>query len=285
MCIGSLVRAGAALATVLAAGVLAQSARAETVCGEVVTLATRGGVSLSYSIAGPATPAHAALVLLAGGGGYLNLDARGCARLLTNNALVRQREVFHKAGFITALVDAPTNYRGTDGLGGYRLATQHAEDLGKVIADVRTRSGTPVWLVGNSRGSISAVNAAARLSGPAAPDGLVLTSPVTSGRVGGQKAWVAQTVFGVRLDAIRVPVLVVAHANDTCLRSPPRLAAGLADKTGSTRRQTVTVTGGADRRGGEPSVEACDAKLAHGFAGQEAEVGEGIARFVRGARY
>jgi hypothetical protein len=41
---------------------------------------------------------------------------------------------------------------------------------------LRMRTQGAVWLVGTSRGSISALNAAARLSGPSAPDGIVLTS-------------------------------------------------------------------------------------------------------------
>ena len=168
-----------------------------------------------------------ALVLLPGGPGYAALDAKGCAGKLKGNSLVRSRDLFHRAGFVTALVDAPSDHRGEDGLGGFRMSPQHAEDIGKVIAYLRERTKLPVWLVGTSRGTISAVNAASRLTGPAAPDGLVLTSPVTSGRVGGYKAWVAQTVFSARLDAIRVPVLVVAHAADTCIRTPPSLAGGI----------------------------------------------------------
>ena len=54
----------------------------------------------------------------------------------------------------------------------------------------------------------------------------------------------AQTVFSVRLDAIRVPVLVVAHAADKCIRTPPSLAGSIVARTNGAREQTVTVTGG-----------------------------------------
>jgi len=76
---------------------------------------------------------------------------------------------------------------GEDGLAGFRTAPEHADDLGKVIADVRARTKAPVWLVGTSRGAISAANAASRLSGPPAPDGLVLISALMSGGRGGAK--------------------------------------------------------------------------------------------------
>ncbi len=51
------------------------------------------------------------------------------------------------------------------------MSAQHAEDIGKVIADVRERTKLPVWLVGTSRGAISAANAASRLTGPPRPTG------------------------------------------------------------------------------------------------------------------
>jgi len=261
---------------------------AQEACGEVVTVATHGRTTTSVSIGTPPASApqdgRMALVLLPGGPGYAALDAKGCAGKLKGNSLVRSRDLFHRAGFVTALVDAPSDHRGEDGLGGFRMSPLHAEDIGKVIAHVREHTKLPVWIVGTSRGSISAVNAASHLAGPAAPDGLVLTSPVTSGRVGGYKAWVAQTVFSAKLDAIRVPVLVVAHAADTCIRTPPGLAGGIVAKTTGAREQTVIVKGGAGAGKGV-SVEACEGRSPHGFIGQEAEVAAGIARFVRGGKY
>jgi hypothetical protein len=139
-------------------------AAAET-CGEVVTLAAHGGSTMAYSIAGPKGSEQAgriALVLLPGGPGTVALDADACARQLKGNSLVRSRGLFHGMGFVTALVDAPSDHRGGDGLAGFRIAPQHADDIGKAIADVRRRTGAPVWLAGTSRGAISAVNAAAR---------------------------------------------------------------------------------------------------------------------------
>ena len=149
-------------------------------CGYVVTFETQNGSTTRYSLALPqetgAQGPPIALVLLAGGHGHVDLDDSGCARALKGNSLVRSIPLFRAAGFATALVDAPSSHHGADGLGGFRIDAQHAEDLGKVIADVRARVKGPVWLVGTSRGAISAVNAATRLSGSSAPDGIVLTS-------------------------------------------------------------------------------------------------------------
>lgn len=264
------------------------NAASPTGCGEVVSMGTHGRTTTRYALAYPQAALvkaeRIALVLLAGGGGNLNLDDKGCARALTGNALVRSLPHFHAAGFVTALVDAPSDHRGDDGLAGFRIAVEHAEDLGKVIADVRARTQASVWLVGTSRGSISAVNAAARLSGPSAPDGLVLTSALMSGFSGGRRSWVAQTVFDLPLEAIKSPLLVVGHAADTCIRSPADRMGDITARANGTREQAVTVSGGPGWVG-RPDVNACEGRTPHGFFEQEAEVAAGIARFIRGGKY
>lgn len=259
-------------------------------CGEVVTLDARQGKTLRMAFSLPSTvnaapgPTPTTLVLLAGGGGHLDLDARGCARKLAGNSLVRSIPLFNAAGFATALVDAPSDFHGEVGLGGFRLETGHAQDLGQVIAHLRTRTQGAVWVVGTSRGAISAANAASRLSGPAAPDGVVLTSALMAGQPGARKPWVEQSVFDLPLENIRLPLLVVGHAADSCVRSPPGLMAQLAARTRSPRQQVVAVSGGPAlpaRRG----LDACEGRTPHGFIEQEAEVAAGIARFVRGSTY
>ena len=255
-------------------------------CGEVFIVDTHGGSTTRYSLAQPTQvrmpSPPIALVLLAGGNGHVNLDAAGCAQTLKGNSLVRSIPLFRAAGFFTALVDAPSTHHGVDGLEGFRAHEQHAEDLGKVIADIQTRTKAIVWLAGTSRGSISAVNAASRLAGPTAPAGVVLTSPVTVGQSGARKAWVAQSVFDLKLEAITVPLLVVGHASDSCIRSPAKLIGNISARTRSARAEIVTVSGGPGGAAAQSSTDACEGRSPHGFAGQEGEVAEGIARFVLG---
>jgi hypothetical protein len=255
-------------------------------CGEVFIVDTHNGSTTRYALAHPTKPQDKpiALLLLAGGNGYLNLDDAGCARALKGNSLVRSIPLFHSAGFFTALVDAPSTHHGVDGLEGFRTDGRHAEDLGKVIADVQVRTKAIVWLAGTSRGAISAVNAASRLSG-AAPAGVVLTSPVTVGQAGARKAWVAQSVFDLKLEAITVPLLVVGHAADNCIRSPAKLIGNIAARTSSALKEVVTVSGGSGNSAADASTDACEGRSPHGFIGQEAEVAAGIARFVLGGKY
>lgn len=251
-------------------------------CGEVVNVQTHAGSTTRYALTVP-QGAKGALVLLPGGSGHADLDARGCAQKLKGNSLIRSQELFQREGFATALVDAPSDYTGAEGLGGFRASPGHAEDLGKVIADVRRRVPGPVWLIGTSRGAISAGNAAGRLKGTAAPDGVVLTSPVTVGTTGGRLAWTAQTALDAPLEGVTVPLLLVGHAADACLRSPPDGMAAIAKRTKSQRLQVVTVTGGPGSR--QSGLAACEGRSPHAFVEQEAEVAAGIARFVRGGIY
>ena len=267
--------------------VAAISAAAQAPCGELVKLQTHSGTTTRYALSRPKADAggeRIALVLLPGGGGHADLDDKGCPRALTGNSLVRSIPLFNELGFVTALVDAPSDHPGDDGLAGFRLASEHAEDLGKVIVDLRARAQAPVWVVGTSRGSISAVNAAARLSGPSAPDGIVLTSALMVGSQSNVRPWLYQTVFEARLEDIKVPVLVVGHAADRCLRSPARLMDRVTARTRGAREQVVTVGGGPGYEG-PVGIEACIGRAPHGFVEQEREVASGLARFIREGVY
>ncbi|MBT9466608.1 hypothetical protein [Hydrogenophaga sp.] len=256
-------------------------------CGEVVAIETQERNTLRYAFM-PPPGAQAVgvvtLVLLAGGAGHVDLDAQGCARKLKGNSLVRSVPLFNAAGFATAVVDAPTDFHGEDGLGGFRADPRHAKELGQVIADLRARTRGAVWVVGTSRGAISAANAASRLLGPAAPDGLVLTSALMAGQSSARKPWVAQSVFDLPLEDMRVPLLLVGHAADTCVRSPAGLMERVAARTRSARQQVVTVSGG-PAKPPPAGLDACEGRTPHGFVDQEAEVAAGIARFVRGSTY
>jgi hypothetical protein len=251
-------------------------------CGEVRSVQTHEDTTTRYALAVP-QGAKGTLVLLPGGSGHADLDARGCAQKLKGNSLIQSQGHFQREGFATALVDAPSDHFGGEGLGGFRATPAHAEDLGRVIADVRKRVPGPVWLVGTSRGAISAANAAGRLRAPAAADGVVLTSPVTVGTTGGRLPWTAQTVYDTPLEDIRVPVLLVGHAADACLRSPASQLAEVARRLKTDRVQSVTVSGGPGAR--QTGLAACEGRSPHAFVEQEAEVAAGIARFVRGVKY
>lgn len=266
------------------ATLLVLSGGVSATCGQVIELPAHNGNSQRYALTHPAGKPDAALVLLAGGGGRLALDASGCPTALAGNSLVRMRSLFLAAGFATAYVDAPSDHAGEDGLGAFRATPAHADDLGRVIRDLRQRTGAAVWVIGTSRGAISAANAASRLQGTERPDGVVLTSPVSIGTPQGRKSWTAQTVFDTPLSAIQIPLLAVGHAADACQRSPANLVERIVSMSTSERRQSAIVEGGPGTAVA-PGLAACEGRSPHGFLEQETEVVAGIARFVRGERY
>lgn len=282
-------RISAMALVLILASVMMPIAQAAAPCGQVVTIKTHGSSTTRYAFAMPEPPPasgiKAAVLLLPGGGGHLDLDDAGCPRALQGNSLVRKLPLFHAAGFATALVDAPSDHPGEDGLAGFRIRPDHAQDLGKIIADVRARSKTAIWIIGTSRGSISAVNvASAGMTGAAAPDGIVLTSALMSGNPRARKDYVAHSVFDLPLGKITVPALIIGHADDRCERSPAAMMNRLAAALGSTRKQVVTVTGGPGGSG-VSGIDACTGRSPHGFIEQEAAVVSGIARFVSGGDY
>ncbi len=261
-------------------------------CGELITIITHDNSTTRYAYRAPtlADPSSApiTLLLLVGGSGYIDLDDKACPRALKGNALIRMMPIFSAMGFATALVDAPSDYHGVDGLGGFRIKPEHAQDLGKLINELHTRTHGAVWLIGTSRGTISAANTASRFTGSATgsatgsstADGLVLTSALMLGQNNARISWAAQTVFDLPLEEIRVPLLVIGHVKDGCPRSPANLMGNILAQSKSAHPKMLTVTGGSGDHGA-----ACEGYSAHGYIGQEEEVASAIARFIRGEDY
>lgn len=265
---------------------LAPAAAAADGCAEVLQIGQSGSHEFYAALALPDRGAPVAtLILLPGGSGVVKLNDRGCPRGLTGNSLIRSMPAFHAAGLATALVDAPPELQGPDGLGEFRIDARHAQGLATLLRELRARVAAPIWLVGTSRGAISAANAASRATADAAPDGLVLTSPVTVGNRG-RAAWTAHSVFDLSLERIRMPLLVVGHEADRCFRSPPgNLARIAAAATASPRKQVAVMTGGPGSRFAGTDLGACEGREPHGFADQEADLVAGILRFVRGGNF
>ncbi len=124
---------------------------------DIVTLSTRGGVTQSYPLSAPdAGKARAVAILFPGGAGKIDLERETARRALDRgNFLVRSRRLFADRGIAAAIVDAPSDQpRGMED--EFRLGAAHSEDIGRVVADLKTRfPALPVFLVGTSRGTVS----------------------------------------------------------------------------------------------------------------------------------
>lgn len=247
------------------------AARAAAADDEVKTLPTRPGVTEAFILLTPAGPPAASVILFTGGYGRLGLAQVGTATRNTN-FLVRNRQRFAQHGFLTAVIDAPSDLQ-TAGLVQFRTTAKHAEDVKAVMAFLRTAAPAPVWLIGTSMGSVSAASVAARL-GRAGPEGVVLTSSVT--RFSRQQI---ESLRDVDLDRIVVPTLIVHHRDDACGASPYAEAAQLGKRLRrSPKHALLTFEGGSGTQG-----DPCEPFSPHGYLGLDDEVIGAIAAWIKAA--
>jgi pimeloyl-ACP methyl ester carboxylesterase len=165
-------------------------------------------------------------------------------------------------------VDAPSDRQDGSFFHGFRDTPESAADARAIIAWLRSRSNTPVWIVGTSRGTESAAYLGTALQGAEAPAGIVLTSSVLSDKRGGN-------VIALPLERIAVPVLVVHHENDECLACLFSGVPGLMRALSAAPRKELIAM-----RGGRTQGHPCEAFGYHGYNGLEAEVVQRIAAWI-----
>src|SRR5262245_15449907 len=169
-----------------------------------------------------ATPANprAALIMLPGGNGMVEIGNDGSIRRMGQNFLLRTQPLWQAQGFAVVVLTPPNGMS----LFGYRHTAAYAAMLGQAVDFVRNRAKIPVWLVGTSQGSTAAVGGGARLGGKVA--GIVVASSVTGRSSSGE------TLFDAEPGLVAVPALIVANTGDACPASPPsdapKIAAALA---------------------------------------------------------
>jgi len=208
---------------------------------------------------------EAAAVLFTGGAGEVGLLDRGVPRP-GRNFLVRTRLQFVERGIATAVIDAPSDVRSMPD--SFRVGARHARDVAAVVADLGQRlPGIKVFLVGTSRGTVSAAYAGAALGDKIA--GVVLSSSLFNASRGGVG------LAGFDYATIRAPLLLVHHTDDTCPVTPY----GPASRLGATY-PLISVSGGAP-----PRSEPCEAFAAHGYYGVEAPTVAAIAAWMLGREF
>ncbi|MEW8347275.1 MAG: hypothetical protein AB2687_03130 [Candidatus Thiodiazotropha taylori] len=215
----------------------------------------------------------AAVILLQGGKGRIGVKDR-YIKGGKKNFLIHHREDFADKGLLGGIADAPKDHYKGEAMRAdrFRLTEHHADDLAAAIRRLRRQTDKPVWLVGTSRGSISAVNAATRLSGGDAPDGLVLTASVV---IDAGTGW--PHLFDMDMSGIAVPVLIVHHESDDCPSSPYSEAIRLKDAfPKSPAVGFIPYTGGEEGDFGN----RCNRLSPHGFLGQEKEVVDDIVGWI-----
>jgi dienelactone hydrolase len=256
------------LILLFALGFLALSSQLWAQTERVVDIQTRPGISQRMVVVQPATP-KAAVILLAGGHGGLQITSSGSFQWGANNFVVRSRQLFAENGLFVVVVDAPSDRQAPPFLGGFRQKPEHVADIKAVIAWVKQKNNIPVWLVGTSRGTQSAAFIATQIN-PAdgGPDGIVLTSTILTDKR-------SRPVSKMPLRRIQVPTLIVHHKDDGCVHCKYDDLPQLMDKlTAASRKELLTFEGGKSK--GDP----CGAMAYHGFNGIEQEVVTKIAEWI-----
>ncbi len=177
---------------------------------QVLKMKSTSGAKLRTLLVGDPETAKANVMLLTGGNGVLKISGKGEIKNKTNNFVVRTRKLFADAGFLAAVVDAPTDRRASPGLlDGFRASAEHGTDLAKVARKLNKLNGKSVFVVGTSRGTVSAVNVAlGKTNGIIV--GVVLTSSIAKPNKKGK------SLKDLPLERLKVPVLFVHNKGDKC---------------------------------------------------------------------
>ena len=232
----------------------------------------RPGSSHSLLLLQPTAKPKQAVILFAGGHGMVEFEKDGSISRMSGNFLVRSRKLFVNSGLLVGIYSMPEDADDWD----FRLSNTHAEDVGKLVREIKLRYQVDVWLIGHSRGSISIANAGLKLEGTQKPTGLIFAASVVDTGNRGQPK-----VTDLNVGEINIPSLVIHHRDDNCYVTLYDDAKYFFNKLKhSPQKEFATMEGG--EAGWEE--HACKSKSHHGFLGIEKETVKRISDWIRSAR-
>lgn len=236
---------------------------------EVRSIATRPGVTLDFLFMAPdRVQRRDALILFPGGNGAVPFRITSSGTAYGWSFLVRSADAFTQRGLAIATVNPPSDHP-TGMSAGFRESQEHAEDIAKLAAYLGSQGFERIFLVGNSRGTLSVASLATQLK-DAHIRGVVLTSSL---EYDGFMRWLP-------LERLLQPVLMVHHREDACrVSSFPEAEKTRENLRNHTSVDFVEINGGAASRS-----EPCDDLSAHGFFGMEDKVVQIIADWVNGRK-
>ncbi len=244
----------------------------------IQSIETRPGVTLTYMIHTPGSPTKGTLVLFGGSTGEGHFGASSDGIKLSDNFLARTSPDFVKRGYTIVLVGVPSdNPSGmTD---SFRISQQHTADIQKLVRVIAEKFPAPIYIVGTSRGTLSAAHVAISVN-DGHIKGLILTSSLES-------------VGLLPLKRLTMPVLIIHHGQDDCHSTPYSAAYALKKScSNSSRVNFVTVKGGSPgvgyyaaqgrKKNDGFGADPCKALSCHGFLGVEKYVVEVISDWLDG---
>lgn len=255
--------------TVAASLVFASSACAD----ELITLKTRPGVTQSVLLWEPHGPTpNTVILLIPGGSGNISLAVKdGRAQAQRPHLFSNQREALLQEQFAVAVIDAPSDQE--EMTQDFRMSAQHATDMQAAVHEIRTRfPKARLVLMGHSRGTVSVGHIAPKVSNQI--NAIVLLSGLyQAGQASAHVSSGGPGLSKIDLPALKVPILLVHHADDACPIAPMAATADV-----SKRLPMITVTGGTTVDGGP----LCGPGGGHWFAGMEKAVGQEVLNWLSG---
>lgn len=236
---------------------------------EIRTIPTRPGVTMDFLAMTPEkTGTHDALILFPGGNGAGPFKMTGGGIVSGWNFLVRSAGNFMQSGFSVFTVAPPSDHP-TGMSTGFRESPEHAEDIESLTSYLEQQGYERIFLIGNSRGTLSATFLGTRLTDRHLK-GVILTSALEYDNF---LRWLP-------LKQLRIPVLMVHHRNDACRVSSFEEARITQSALSATTAVDFTEVHG----GAYPRSAPCDNLSAHGFFGVEDKVVQVIADWIGGRK-
>ena len=242
---------------------------------ELVTVPTRSAVTETYLLIRnpPSATPKVVVIAFVGGFGAIDLATLGGKGMPlkfgpNTNFLIRVRNDLVDADFAEVVVDAPSDKLAQGMSDEFRLGPDHLTDIRAVLADIKKRfPDAKIYLMGTSRGTISAAALAAKLGDTI--QGVVLTSTVTNR----DKHGPGLSTFNFA--SIKIAVLLVHHRDDGCPMSPYYNAERLSESF-----PLISVSGG-----DPPQSGPCDPQAPHGFFGKDAPVAQAMKNWMLGREF
>ncbi|MDQ6923787.1 MAG: lysophospholipase [Pseudomonadota bacterium] len=256
-----------ALSLILATATMCHAAE------EVITIPTRDGVKLSYLLVQDKSAAPKAVAIsFVGGLGAIGLAKRARSGPVQfgpgTNFLIRIREQLIDADIADAIVDSPSDKLPQGMEDEFRLGPDHLADIRALIVDLKKRfPDSKIYLIGTSRGTISAAALAAKLGDSV--QGAVLSSTVTNRDKRGD----ALSRFDFK--TIKVPLVFIHHRDDACPPSPYQ----------NVERMSKTISLISVSGGDPPQSGPCDPQSPHGYFGRDAPVVQAIRNWMLGREF
>jgi hypothetical protein len=245
----------------------------------VVTIDSRNHLIPAILLKPAGTP-KGAVILFAGDNGRLDIQSDGTIRFLEQNFLVRARDLFVRAGYMTLVPDLARDMKEGDAdvVANYRGSQDYAVDVNQMVRYMRSQVVGKVWTIGTSRGTLSVANYVARYWRPRehTPDGQIYTSGFWKLSDEGLTIW---SLAHHDARKLRLPTLLVEHEQDACPNTEPddldTFKTWLSG--GGVVFSVMTFTGG---KPPAPESDPCGALSQHGFYGLDEQVVKRITGWI-----